>query len=219
MISSPISKLPATEFLTAGPSTAPTLIVLAHGAGAAMDTPFMETISNGLAGAGHRVLRFEFPYMQRRRRTAIKAPPDRPPVLLASWQKALRDARDASPHHQQCIVGGKSMGGRIASMLADEVEADGLICLGYPFHPPGKPDRLRVDHLQSLRCRSLILQGERDTMGCRDEVAGYRLSAAIKLCWLSDGDHSLKPRRASGHTEADNLAAAIAAINHFLTTL
>jgi predicted alpha/beta-hydrolase family hydrolase len=63
------------------------------------------------------------------------------------------------------------------------------------------------------------LQGERDTMGCRDEVAGYRLSAAIELCWLSDGDHSLKPRRASGHTEADNLAAAIAAINHFLTTL
>lgn len=219
MTSSPISNLPDTVFRADGREDAATLIVLAHGAGAAMDTPFMDVVAQGLGVLGHRVLRFEFPYMQRRRQTGVKAPPDRAPVLLAHWRKAYLDAQKSAPKHCQLLIGGKSMGGRIASMLADDLEVTGLICLGYPFHPPGKPEKLRVAHLETLQTPSLILQGDRDPMGRREEVSHYPLSAAINLHWLVDGDHSLKPRKASGETEAGNLNAAIRAIDGFIRDL
>lgn len=113
-------------------------------------------------------------------------------------------------------IGGKSMGGRMASLVADELGVAGLICLGYPFHPPGKPDKLRTAHLAGLQTPTLICQGERDTFGQRAEVAGYDLSSAINFEWLPDGDHSFKPRKRSGFTEADNLAAAAAACAAFI---
>ena len=108
------------------------------------------------------------------------------------------------------------MGGRIASMIADAQGVRGLVCLGYPFHPPGKPDRLRVAHLADLRTPTLIVQGTRDTLGRRDEVEGYDLSPAIRVVFLEDGDHSFKPRVRSGRTEAQNLDAAIVALAAFL---
>lgn len=202
------------SFLWNGPMDSPYVIVLAHGAGQPMDAPFMETIVMALSDAGIRVGRFEFPYMARRRATGKKALPDRLPVLSEAWRQAV-EGIDCS----RLIVGGKSMGGRVASMIADEIGAAGLVCLGYPFHPPGKPEKLRTEHLAGLRTPGLFCQGERDTFGSQDEVAGYELSPSIRLEWLGDGDHGFKPRRKSGRTLEQNLAQATDAISDFIHSL
>ena len=117
---------------------------------------------------------------------------------------------------ENLVIGGKSMGGRMASLIADEAGVAGLVCLGYPFHPPGRPEKTRTAHLESLRTPALIVQGTRDTLGNREDVGRYTLSDAIGLTWLEDGDHSFKPRKASGLTEAENWAAGIAAVADFM---
>lgn len=195
-----------------GSADAPLTLVLAHGAGAPMDSPFMTIIAEGIASAGWRVVRFEFPYMAARRDGGSKRPPDRQPVLLDTWREVIADL--GGP--ERLVIGGKSMGGRMASLIADEAGVRGLVCLGYPFHPPGKADRLRTGHLADLSTPTLICQGTRDTMGGRDLVRGLTLSPAIRLHWAEDGDHSLKPRKASGRTEAQALAEAVAAVDGFL---
>ncbi|MDE0795803.1 MAG: alpha/beta hydrolase [Alphaproteobacteria bacterium] len=193
-----------TEFLFNGPKNAGKTVALAHGAGESMDSEFMEFFATGLAEQGLRVARFEFPYMIKRREDGKRRPPDRAPLLLETY---LNIAAELGP--ENLIVGGKSMGGRIASMIADEAGVAGLVCLGYPFHPPGKPDKLRTEHLAELKTPSLILQGERDPFGKRDEVAGYALSKSIKVGCVPDGDHDLKPRKASGRTRAENWMDAV----------
>ncbi|WP_236638312.1 alpha/beta hydrolase family protein [Mangrovicoccus ximenensis] len=115
------------------------------------------------------------------------------------------------------VIGGKSMGGRVASLVAEEFcragRAAGLLCLGYPFHPSGKPERLRTAHLAALSVPALICQGTRDPFGTREEVAGYALSPQVSLHWLEDGDHDLKPRkRITGRSQADHLQDAAAAV-------
>lgn len=186
-------------WLIDGPARAKTTFIFAHGAGAAMDTEFMQTIAESVAKQGIRVIRFEFPYMQERRLSGKKRPPDREPVLRETWLNVIRSVKSS-----RIAIGGKSMGGRIASLIADEAEVDQWIGLGYPFHPMGKPDRLRLDHLKSMKTPGLILQGERDPMGNRPEVSGYGLPKALKIQWLTDGDHSFKPRKASGKTAEEN---------------
>ena len=181
-----------------GPEHAATILILAHGAGAPMDSPFMNAIAAQIAAAGIRVARFEFPYMQRRRALGKKGGPDRQPVLLDAYRTVVETLRGRAA---QLYIGGKSMGGRMASMIADEAGVTGSICLGYPFHPPGKPDKLRTEHLRALRTPTLILQGTRDPFGREDEVPGYDLSDAIAVVWLEDGDHGFKPRKKSGFTE------------------
>jgi hypothetical protein len=138
-------------------------------------------------------------------------------VLLEHFRQVIEQVRDG--HAGTLCIGGKSLGGRMASLLADELGVTGLVCLGYPFHPPGKPERLRTTQLVELQTPTLICQGERDSFGSRQEVAGYRLSAHIRVHWLDDGDHSFKPRKASGVSLADNLAAAVTAILSFLRDL
>jgi len=206
-----------TPLLFDGAEDAPVTVVLAHGAGAPMNTPFMNTIASGLAsGGGVRVARFEFPYMRARRETGRRGgAPDREPVLREAWKEVVAKLGGG----ERLVVGGKSLGGRIASMVADEVEARGLVCLGYPFHPPGRPERLRTKHLETLETPALIVQGTRDPFGTREDVAGYRLSSAIRVVWLEDGGHSWKPRASSGRTEAQNMAEAIAALREFLAAL
>jgi predicted alpha/beta-hydrolase family hydrolase len=204
-----------TNFLFEGPAKAPLTIVLAHGAGAPMDSPFMDTIARGLAAAGLRVARFEFPYMQARRQSGKRGAPDREPVLLQSWRDVVAELGGGA----RLIIGGKSMGGRIASMVADETDVRGLVCLGYPFHPPGKPVGTRVKHLEAIATPTLVLQGERDSFGRRDEVEKYKLSKQIRIAWLEDGDHSFKPRASSGRTQAQNLAEATAAMDRFVKAL
>jgi uncharacterized protein len=193
-----------------GPERAMETVVLAHGAGAPMDSPFLEYVAAGLAARGLRVVRFEFPYMHARRADR-RPPPDREPVLLDRWRAVLAELGGRPP-----VIGGKSLGGRMASLLADEVGARALVCLGYPFHPPGKPQRLRVAHLESLRTPTLVVQGTRDALGSREEVAGYRLSRSIRVHWVEDGDHSLKPRARSGRSERQNLDEAVDAVAQFV---
>ena len=205
-----------TDFLFDGPEKAPLTVVLAHGAGAPMNTPFLNTVARGLGADGYRVARFEFPYMRARRETGRKGgAPDREPILRNSWKDVVAELNGG----ERLVIGGKSMGGRIASMVADEVGARGLVCLGYPFHPPGRPEKLRTAHLEILSTPALIVQGTRDAFGTREDVLGYRLSPAIRVAWLEDGDHSWKPRASSGRTEAQNMAEALTVIRGFLATL
>lgn len=180
-----------------------------------MDSPFLRDLSALLAGRGIRVARFEFPYMAARRR-GERRPPDREPVLRATWAAVVASLRAAGA--TRLAIGGKSMGGRIASLVADELAADALICLGYPFHPPEQPTRLRTAHLASLRTRTLVVQGERDAFGTRAEVEGYVLSPAITVRWLPDGDHSFVPRRSSGFDAAGHLASAAELVVAFLAS-
>jgi uncharacterized protein len=202
------------EMIFDGPVDGPA-IVLAHGAGAAMDSPFMETMARGLAAGRARVARFEFPYMRRRRETGKRGAPDRQPALSEAWLAAIAALGGGG----RLVIGGKSLGGRIASMVADEAGVRGLVCLGYPFHPPGQPERLRTAHLKDLRTPTLIVQGTRDPFGSREDVAGYDLSPRVRVHWLEDGDHSLKPRAFSGRTERQNLAEAVAAVLGFVEGL
>jgi predicted alpha/beta-hydrolase family hydrolase len=195
-----------------GPSEGPLTIALAHGAGAPMDSSFMNRAAAGLAARGLRVARFEFPYMARRREGGKRPAPDREPVLRAAWHDVVARLGGGG----RVVVGGKSMGGRIASMIADEVGARGLVCFGYPFHPPGQPERLRTAHLAGLRTRALIVQGTRDAFGTREDVAGYDLSSSIRLHWIEAGDHSFKPPAKSGRTEKENVEEAIAAAAEFV---
>ena len=204
------------ELLFDGPDDAALTVVLAHGAGAPMNTPFLNSVARGLAADGYRVARFEFPYMRARRETGRKGgAPDREPILRNSWKEVVDELGGGA----RLVIGGKSMGGRIASMVADEVGARGLVCLGYPFHPPGRPEKLRTAHLETLATPALIVQGTRDAFGTPDDVAGYRLSPAIRVVWLEDGDHSWKPRASSGRTEAQNMAEGLAAMRTFLAAL
>jgi predicted alpha/beta-hydrolase family hydrolase len=180
-----------------------------------MDTPFMTTIAVGLAAHELRVIRFEFPYMQRRRADGGRRPPDRMPVLMEAWREAIATVGQA----ERLVIGGRSMGGRAASMIADDVGAGGLVCLGYPFHPPGKPENLRTEHLSGVRTPTLILQGSRDPFGKPEEVAGFDLSERIRVSWLEDGDHSFKPRVRSGRTLDQNLSEAVDAIRGFIDSI
>jgi predicted alpha/beta-hydrolase family hydrolase len=200
--------------LISGPKSAPLTVVLAHGAGAPMDTPFMTFFAEGLARAGYRAVRFEFPYMAARRQTGAKKPPDRQPVLLETWRSVVAELGP-----EKLVIGGKSMGGRMASLIADDTKVQGLVCLGYPFYGAGRKDKPRTEHLMSLKTRTLICQGERDPMGDRDSVSQLKLSRAIKVRWLPDGDHDLKPRRASGRTHDENLTDALDAVCEFLAAL
>jgi len=198
-----------------GPERAALTIALAHGAGAPMDDRFLAAITDGLAAHGFRVVRFEFPYMAARRDDGVRRGPDRQPVLLDTWREVVATLGGGGG----LVVGGKSLGGRMASLVADEVGARGLVCLGYPFHPPGKPAQLRTAHLATLRTPALIVQGERDPFGTPDEVAAYALSPAIRVHWIPDGDHSLVPRKASGRTRDENLAEAVEAVARFVAAI
>ncbi len=172
-----------TQFLVDGPADAQRTFVFAPGAGGPMVSAFMATIARGIAANGVRVVRFEFAYMAARKRR-----PDPQPVLLDTWRSVVREIGNP----ERLVIGGKSLGGRMASMVADELNVAGLLCYGYPFHPPGQPDKLRTAHLKNLCTPALIVQGTRDPFGSRDEVKSYELSSTISVKWIEGGDHSLK---------------------------
>jgi hypothetical protein len=204
------------DFLFDGPADADAVVAFAHGAGAPMDSPFMTGVAERLGAAGIRVARFEFPYMAKRRVDGRRRGPDRADVLLDAWRETVASLGSA----RRLFAAGKSMGGRYASLFAARPDPPrdiaGVVCLGYPFHPPGRPDRLRIDHLARLPAPMLIVQGERDPFGTRAEAAGYRLPASVRIVWTPDGDHALKPRKASGYSEAGNLDAACRSIVDFV---
>ena len=206
------------ELLIDGDPGAASTYLMAHGAGAAMDSAGMNALVAPLVSRGIRVARFEFGYMAARR-DGVRRPPPRAESLAGEYRDAVAAVREAGPLGS-LLIGGKSMGGRVASLVADELAdlgyIDGLVCLGYPFHPPEKPQQLRTAHLHELRVPTLICQGTRDPFGTREEVPGYGLSAAIEVHWLEDGDHDLRPRKAvSGRTFAENLGEAADAVAAF----
>ena len=192
----------------------PVTLMLAHGAGAPMDSAWMNDMAARLADQGINVLRFEFPYMAQRRVDGGKRPPNPAPKLLECWREVYAVVRRHVAG--RLAIGGKSMGGRMASLLADELKADALVCLGYPFYAVGKPQKPRVEHLAGLKTRTLIVQGERDALGNREAVEAYTLAPGIEVFWLVAGDHDLKPLKASGFTHEQHLAAAASRVAAFL---
>lgn len=200
---------PTPELLFDGPADGPP-IALAHGAGVGPQHIAMVTLARELVSHGLRVVRFAFPYM-----AAGRKAPDREPVLIDTWRAVIAALGDPSG----LAIAGRSMGGRIASMVADDCGVRALVCFAYPFHPPGKTERLRTAHLDDLRTPALIVQGERDPFGDRDEVPGFGLPERIRIAWITDGDHGYMPRKRSGVTIEENMAAAATAAATFLSQL
>lgn len=210
------------ELILNGPIDGP-VYLLAHGAGADMNAEFMTQVAEGLAERGVRVVRFNFPFMNKRAEDGKRRPPDRAPKLLAAYEDAIKQL------NCPVVIGGKSMGGRMSSMLlagnalreeADRLPILGSACLGFPFHAPGKDPKNRLDHLQALTQPMLIVQGTRDAMGTREEVDGYfeeeKINPAIRIHWLEDGNHDLKPRKISGFSHQQHINSAIEQVADFV---
>ena len=200
-----------TNYLIDGEQGAP-IFIFAHGAGAGMDHDFMSAVAQGLAKHGIQVIRFNFPYMVKRAEDGKRRPPDRAPKLLEAYQQVIAEYAQ----QRSVIIGGKSMGGRMASLLADDENVTAVACLGYPFHPPGKPENYKGEHLASVAKPLLILQGERDTFGKKEEFSDFALSSSVQVEFLPDGDHSFKPRKKSGHTEQGNIDLAVQRLAKFI---
>ncbi len=197
-----------------GPKRAKKCVILTHGAGESSESSFLSYFAEGLVNLHYKVVRFDFPYMEERSRTGRKRPPDKESVLRETWLAVLDKIQI-----EKVAIGGKSMGGRIASLVADESRAHGLVCFGYPFHPTGKPEKLRTEHLKDLQTPTLIVQGESDPFGFRDEVESYDLSENIRVHWSLDGDHSFRPKRGSDRTQEQNMKNAMRAVEKFLLEL
>ena len=195
-----------------GPEDADVLLVLAHGAGAPLDSDFMRVIAQALGERGIRVCRFNFVYME-----LGKKAPDRQPVLEETYRGVLDAVRG---DHATVVVGGKSLGGRIASMIvAAGAPADGLVFLGYPLHPPGRPDRIRKAHLVDISQPMLFVEGTRDSFCPLDTLDEVRaeLDAPTEVAVIDDGDHSFKVRKSSGRTTEDAWLEAVDAVTGWLT--
>ena len=197
----------STRYAASGEAAA--LFVFAHGAGAGQRHPFMVAIARRLAGRGIDVATFDFPYMARGRRA-----PDRAPVLEQGFREAIDEARGWS-RAAKLFIGGKSMGGRIATHLAAQPAAalDGVVALGYPLHPPGRPDQPRTAHLPAIAVPVLIVQGERDTFGTPDELAPViaAMTAPVMLHVVAGGDHSLVVRSRGREAVYDEVADVVSA--------
>ncbi len=191
-------------------------LVLAHGAGAGMEHAFMQQLAADLAGEGIEVVLFNFPYMQTMKAENKRRPPNKAEVLMAHFSTLMAHIEDELPA-LPTFIGGKSMGGRIATMVANDVNCQGVVAFGYPFHPPGKPEKTRTDHLPGMQVPLCVIQGERDTFGNKREVDAYTLGNNVQCHFLADGDHSFKPRKASGHTLDAHIQQAAGITKTFIT--
>lgn len=175
----------------------------------------MEKLTLALKEQGVQTRRFNFHYMAEAQKVGKPRPPSRLPKLLEEYRRVLSFARDG----RRIFIGGKSLGGRVASHLAVSEDVSGLLVFGYPFHPPAKPDKFRTAHMPDIRCPTLICQGERDPFGKREEVAGYGLPPELRIEWIADGDHQFKPRKRSGLTLEQNIDTAAKAAAAFMASL
>lgn len=180
-------------------------VILAHGAGAGMESDFLKVLSGHLSTKGFQVVRFEFPYMQQRRIDGKKRPPNRVDKLVEAYKEVIDRFSDSVP----LFLAGKSMGGRVASLVVEDSHARACCVFGYPFHAVGKPLTNRIEHISGLTKPLHIFQGERDPMGAKEEVLGYLLPSAVKLHWLADGNHDLKPRKVSGFTQQEHMLTSM----------
>lgn len=209
-----------TYILDNGPENAAHRLIIAHGAGAGITFSFLEAITQLIAGHNIAITRFEFAYMASRRDGGKKRPPPKAEILTSEYAAMIEAVTKRAPKGQKIFIGGKSLGGRVASLIADTQFRDGsiagLVCLGYPFHPPKQPLSLRTAHLETITCPTLIVQGTRDPFGSRAEVEGYNLAPHIQFHWIGDGDHDFGPRGNSGFTRTANLSAAADAVASFV---
>ncbi|WP_310619338.1 alpha/beta family hydrolase [Flexibacterium corallicola] len=194
--------------------------LFAHGAGAPMDSPFMERITLALTKLGVNVARFEFKYMAKRRISGKKSPPPRADKLIGEYQKILQALLEDVDG--PIVIGGKSMGSRIAAMLASAnslpKRVTGVCCLGYPFHPVGKSEieHWRLPTLEQVKRPMLILQGERDQFGNKEELTSISLPKTIELAFVEDGNHDFAPRGRSEATLNGNLNNAAQLVSDFI---
>lgn len=191
----------------ADPDGAVATLVVAHGAGAGMEHPFLSGFTRALNGLGVATLRFNFPY-----REAGKKFPDRPPAAVAAWRAAM-DAAASRSGGRPLWAAGKSFGGRMASVaVAEGMPAAGLVYLGYPLHPPAKPEKLRDEHLYGLTLPMLFLQGTRDTFATPEllEAVAARIGPPATVHWCEGGDHSFAV--AGVKRSADETGASLAPI-------
>jgi predicted alpha/beta-hydrolase family hydrolase len=182
-------------------------VLLAHGAGADLEAPALVAVADALAARGIPSLRFNYPY-----RDAGKKAPDRPAVLLAATRAAAADlAKRTKLDPKRLVVGGRSMGGRYCSLVVadadDPLPALGLLLLGYPLHPAGKPDQPRVEHLGRIRVPTMFVSGTRDALGAKPALrrAARRVKGPVAWHWIETGDHSFKPLKSSGLSYDDVL--------------
>jgi predicted alpha/beta-hydrolase family hydrolase len=204
-------------------------VIFAHGAGANMSHEFMRDISLLLNESGINVVRFNFPFMDKRVLTGIKYPPDRMPKLLLCYEEVIEHVATLLENTElPLFIGGKSMGSRVAvSIVADPEllpthllnKVSGVFCLGYPFHPAKKQEKLRLEPLFGTNKAVLIVQGDRDTLGNKSEIISYELAEHCQCVFLDDGDHSLKPRVKSGFTYQAHMNSAVEAIVQFIDQL
>lgn len=206
----------APQFIFDGPQGAPTTIILAHGATSPADSRFMTFFASRLGAARFRVARFEFPYMAARRRMGIQRPPDKARVLMDTWREAV--AASGAPGN--LVIGGKSLGGRTATLVADELKVKGVVCLGYPFHVPGQPETARIEHLRTLATPTLIIQGTEDPFGGPQAVKGYEFAPTVAVKWIRSGNHSFERVASSEPRDHEkNWELAIADIAAFVNSI
>jgi predicted alpha/beta-hydrolase family hydrolase len=192
-------------------------VLLAHGAGADLNAAALTTTADALAKAKIPSLRFNFPYRDKGR-----GGPDRPPVLEAAVREAIGELSKLSKvPPERCVLGGRSMGGRICSMVGATDGALGLVLLGYPLHPPGKPENLRVEHFPKLKMPVLFVSGTRDTFATPDELKGAakKIRGKVTYSWIDTGDHGFKPLKSSGLTVASVLADVSETVVGFVQSL
>lgn len=198
------------------------IFLFAHGAGADMQSEWMLDFDNLLSQKGIKVVRFNFPYMIKRSQDGKRRPPDRQSKLLQAFAEQIEKliSQGLLSDDTKLFIGGKSMGGRMASLLTCDSDyqfnIDGVICLGFPFHPAKRLDKFKGEHLATINTPTLILQGERDVMGNKQEVLSYLFSDKVTVHFLTDGDHSFKPRVKSGVTYTGNLQQAAACVLDFI---
>ena len=188
------SSVTALVYAPPDPGRARTTVILAHGAGLPQTSAFMVAFAEGLARRGCHAVTFNFPYTEQRRRL-----PDRAPILEACFRDVV-GAVQARPElrARRLVIGGKSMGGRMATHLAAQGLADlaGVVVLGYPLHPPGRPEQLRAEHLARIQQPMLVVQGERDAFGTPEELRPFLAPLeAATIHVVEGGDHSFKVAR------------------------
>ncbi len=191
-----------TEFIIDRPAQPVARLLLAHGAGTGSNSGFMQMLAQQLCAEQIEVWRFNFAYMQRFMATGKRNLPDRMPVLLAGYEAALAQC----PTDLPLFIAGKSMGGRVASMLGEHSKVRAVFAFGYPFHAP-KKNQWRTEHFSSLNRPLYILQGGRDAFGNRQELENMTWPE-VRLYWLPDADHDFKPRVKSGLTQQDLITQA-----------
>ena len=170
------------------PAKGQTCLIIAHGAGGPMYSPFITYFHKGLAEKGYLTVKFNFPYMEARRKI-----PDKREILEASYRQVIEEVKASRYRPRRIFVGGKSMGGRIASqVVASGVDVEGLFFLGYPLHRPGQPEMLRDEHLYQIKRPMLFLSGTKDQFAKRELLAGVvsKLGGKAEIHWIEGGDHS-----------------------------